>query len=255
VSIARGFAVIDFLASHGPSSLRGLARQLDLPLGSAHRLVMALAAENVVERTTDDEWDLSYRLLNIAGEQLERLGLPKVARPALERLAEESGLTSFLAIRSGSEVVYLDKVQTSAQVQLYVELGARRPVHSTGLGKAMLAFLPESQLEEVLAGLTLIATTPHTITDLGELRRQLGDVRRAGFATDHEEIVIGVHCLAAPVFDLTGSAVGAISVAGTDPAISSGLGESGRSGTFLANLVMDAAARVSRRLGATKLQE
>jgi IclR family transcriptional regulator, acetate operon repressor len=244
VSISRAIAVAEYLADHGPTSLRGLARALGLPVGSAHRLVAALADEAVVERTPDDEWELSYRLLNIAGRQLGRLGLPAVARPALERLATETGRTAFLAVRSGNQVVYLDKVQTDAQVQLYVELGARRPLHSTALGKAMLAFQPDEQRERFLATAELSALTPQTITDPDTLRHQLEGVRRLGYAVDREEAVLGVHCLAVPLRDHAGRTVGALSVAGPDARIGAAAAE------FLAP-VLAAGDDASRRLGAS----
>lgn len=243
MSTSRIIAVAEYLADHGPTSLRGLARALNLPVGSAHRLLTALADEAVVERTAEDEWELSYRLLNIAGRQLGRLRLPVVARPALEWLAAETRQTAFLAVRSADQVVYLDKVQTEAQVQLYVELGTRRPVHSTALGKAMLAFQPDEQLERFLATAVLTALTQRTITDPSVLRRQLEEIRRQGYAVDREEAVAGVHCLAVPLRDHAGRTVGAMSVAGPDARI-------GAANAEFSDSVLAAGADVSRRLGA-----
>jgi DNA-binding IclR family transcriptional regulator len=213
-----------------------------MPVGSTHRLLGALSDEGVVERTEADEWRLSYRVLSIAGLQLRHNGLPAHARPVLERMAAESGQTAFLATRAGSDVVYLDKVQTEAQVQLYVELGTRRPMHGTALGKAILAHLDEPQREELLASAELVPLTEYTITDPVVLREQLAAVRERGYATDKEEAVAGISCLAAPLFDVSGAVVAAISIAGTDPRLRREDGE-------LTRLVAEGGTAVSQRLG------
>jgi IclR family acetate operon transcriptional repressor len=207
--------VIDLLARRGPLGVRAIAQALDVPLGSAHRILLDLASEAVVERTASGEWELSYRLLEIVGVQLERVRLPRLARPVLEALASDTRETVFLAVPSRDEIVYLDKVQTDLQLQLNAELGTRRPMHCTGLGKAILAFLPQAQQEQFLAGSELRPFTPNTITDPMMLRLELERTRERGYALDHEEIIPGVHCIAVPILNFTGHAVGAISVAGT----------------------------------------
>lgn len=241
MSVERTFSVLEHLARTGPSSLRGIARELGLPIGSVHRLLHALERERAVERTESDEWTVGRRVLELAGTQLERIGLPKAARPVLEQLSERTGQTAFLAVRSGAEVVYLDKVQTSAHVQLYVELGARRPVHSTALGKAMLAFAAEQVRDEVLGG-PLAAVTEHTITDPEVLRRQLVTVRDRGYATDRDESAVGICCLAAPVLDHLGHVAGAVSIAGVDPQLRA-------EAPSMVQAITGAAGQISGRIG------
>jgi DNA-binding IclR family transcriptional regulator len=216
-SVSRSIEVIDLLARRGPLGVRAVAGSLALPLGSAHRLLQELAAEHVVERSATGEWELSYRLLQIVGAQLERVQLPRLARPVLEQLASDTRETTFLAVPSRDEIVYLDKVQIDLQLQLNVELGTRRPMHCTGLGKAILAFLPQVQQDRFLASSPLQAFTPNTITDPMLLRLELERTRARGYAIDREEIIPGVHCVAVPILNYTGHAVGAISVAGTTP--------------------------------------
>jgi IclR family acetate operon transcriptional repressor len=216
-STIRSIQLLELLARRGPLGVRAVAQALGLPLGSVHRMLQDMAAESVVERTPDGQWELSYRLLEIVGVQLERVQLPRLARPVLEQLASETRETAFLAVPSRDEIVYLDKVQTDLQLQLNVELGTRRPMHCTGLGKAILAFLPEVQREQFLATNPLRPYTPHTITDPVLLRLELERTRARGCAIDHEEIILGVHCVAVPILNYAGHPVGAISIAGTTP--------------------------------------
>jgi DNA-binding IclR family transcriptional regulator len=245
-SIARSIHVIDLLARRGPLGVRAVAQQLSLPLGSAHRILNDLAAECIIERTAGGEWQLSYRLLEIVGVQLERVQLPRLARPVLEQLASDTRETTFLAVPSGDEIVYLDKVQTDMQLQLNVELGTRRPMHCTGLGKAILAFLPEAQQEQVLAGAPLRQYTPNTITDPIVLRLELERTRQRGYSIDREEIIPGIHCIAVPILNHVGRPVGAISIAGTTPK------SEGERLDAMVSRLMGAGEYVSRRLGFTE---
>lgn len=212
--IDRTFDLIELLARRGALGMRPIARELEVPIGSLHRLLNDLAEQSVLERTAEGEWQLSYRLLQIVGIQLERTGLPRLARPYLEQLAAETRETVFLAVPSRGEIVYLDKVQTDLQLQLNVELGTRRPMHATGLGKAILAFLPEVEQEQFLTTAPFEAYTEKTITAGTALAAELDDVRIRGYALDQEEMIPGLHCIAVPVLNYTGRAVGAVSVAG-----------------------------------------
>jgi IclR family acetate operon transcriptional repressor len=212
--IDRTFDLIELLARRGALGMRPIARELDVPIGSLHRLLNDLATQAVVERTAEGDWQLSYRLLQIVGVQLERTSLPRLARPYLEQLAAETRETVFLAVPSRGEIVYLDKVQTDLQLQLNVELGTRRPMHATGLGKAILAFLPEVEREQFLATAPFPAFTEHTITSRDVLAADVALVRARGYALDQEEMISGLHCIAVPVLNYTNHAAGAISVAG-----------------------------------------
>jgi DNA-binding IclR family transcriptional regulator len=242
-TVPRAIHVIELLARRGPLGVRAIASALGLPLGSAHRILQDLASEAVVERTASGEWEMSYRLLEIVGVQLERVQLPRLVRPVLEQLASDSRETAFLAVPSRDEIVYLDKVQTDLQLQLHAELGTRRPMHCTGLGKAMLAFLPQAQREQFLAGSEFRPFTPHTITDPMLLRHELARIRDRGYAFDHEEIILGVHCIAVPLLNFAGQAVGAISIAGTSTKLE------GERLDALADRMKSAGDYLSRRLG------
>jgi DNA-binding IclR family transcriptional regulator len=239
----RIMSVTELLARQGPLGMRAIARSLGIPSGTTHRLLHELEAEHVVERTESGDWLLSSRLLHISGVQLSRIRLPALVRPYLERVALETRETAFFAIPSGEEIVYLDMVQTDMQVQLNVELGARRPMHCTGLGKAMLANLAPARQKVLLSRRDLQAYTPQTITDPILLSRELDRIRLAGYATDHEEIIPGVHCIAVPLLNQAHRAVGAISIAGTSPKAD------GERFEALVDLMREVGEDVSSRLG------
>ena len=113
--------VLDLLARKSPLGVRAVAQQLRLPLGSVHRLLLDLAEEGVVERTPSGEWELSYRLLEITGLQLERIELPRLARPFAERIAEATQETVNINALIGMAGVCIDKVRGNEGVAMLGE--------------------------------------------------------------------------------------------------------------------------------------
>lgn len=217
---SRTIHIIELLARRAPLGVRDIARELDLPLGSTHRILTDLDAEEIVERNDRGEWELSYRLLQIVGIHLDKLSLPRLARPHLEQLAADTHETAFLAVPSKGEIVHLDKVEvdtheTDMQLRLSIELGARRPMYCTGLGKAILAFLPPAQQEQYLPSGPFPRYTPNTITDPEELKLELQRTRERGYATDREETIVGMQCIAVPILNHLQQPVAAISIVGT----------------------------------------
>ncbi len=245
---SRTIHVIELLARRAPLGVRDIARELDLPLGSTHRILTDLDAEEIVERNDRGEWELSYRLLQIVGIHLDKLSLPRLARPHLEQLAADTHETAFLAVPSKGEIVHLDKVEldtheTDMHLRLSIELGARRPMYCTGLGKAMLAYLPPAQQEQYLPSGPFPRYTPNTITDPEELKRELRRTRERGYATDREETILGMQCIAVPILNHLLQPVAAISIVGT------GLITDEERFPSLVSKMMAVGTYLSRRLG------
>jgi DNA-binding IclR family transcriptional regulator len=238
----RTVQILDALAQRGPIGLRALAQGLQLPLGSLHRQLHDLSAEGVVDRTPDGRWELSFRLLEISSRQLERIALPKLARPYCEMIAEATRETVNLTLLSGLASVCIDKVRGNEAMQLDWPIGTRGPLHCGAAGKVMLAYLRADEQEAVLRS-DLAGFTAFTITEPTQLSRALWAIRRRGYAIDDQEVVVGVYCVAVPILDQKVRPVGAISVTG--PAVK-------RAGAEIqpqVAMLTDACARVSRRLG------
>jgi IclR family acetate operon transcriptional repressor len=242
-SVRRSIHVLELLSRRGPLGVRAVAQQLNVPLGSAHRILLDLAEEAIVERTPTGEWELSYRLLAITGLQLERIQIPQLAHPVTEQLAEATGETVHLSAPSGTESVCIAKVQTNVQMQINTRVGSRGPMYCTGSGKALLAFMTPAEQDRIIAAITLKAVTQRTITDPDALRRDLDLSRRRGYSLDHEEAVPGIHCVGVPILNHAGRPVGAISVSGTSQKAA------GPHLDALVRMLKDAGNYVSRRLG------
>src|SRR5262245_61617254 len=149
-TIRRSVQVMDLLARRGPLGVRAVAQQLKLPLGSVHRILIDLAAEEIVERSPEGEWELSYRLLTITGLQLDRLEFSRLARPYCEHIAEATRETVNVSAVSGMTGVCVDKVRGNEGMQLDARIGSRGPLYCGGAGKAMLAYLSPRQQRLVI---------------------------------------------------------------------------------------------------------
>jgi IclR family acetate operon transcriptional repressor len=233
---------MDLLARKGPLGVRAVAQQLQLPVGSVHRLLLDLAEEQVVERNAEGDWVLSYRLLQIAGLELQRIDFPRLARPFAERIAQATGETVNINALVGMAGVCVDKVRGNEGMQLDMQIGSRGPLNCGGAGKAMLAYMPEPARQTVLDA-PLVGMTPTSIVDPIELDRELVRIRQRGYSIDAQEVVLGIYCVAMPIFDRNQLPVGALSITGASPKAP------GDGVAPLVAMLSEACEHVSRRLG------
>ena len=189
-----------------------LSRRTGVPKSSVHRLVGHLVAQGLLDRE-NGAVRLGLKLFEIGQLATQQRGLVDAARPYLADLREATRNTVHLAVLEGTEVAYLDIVRGPDAPNLPSRIGGRFPAHATAVGKAILAFSPDSVLEKVIAtGLPRIG--PRTITAPGLLRRSLAKVRADGLAHDREESRVGVVCVASPLLDGDGRPRAGISISG-----------------------------------------
>jgi IclR family acetate operon transcriptional repressor len=134
------------------------------------------------------------------------------AIPPLQTLAESTGETVHVGILYGAEVVTVQLVEGRHEIRMHSTVGKRSPAHASSLGKVLLAYFPEPEIDEFLRTAELTAMTPNTVTDPIEFKRILLDIRSTGFALDNEELELGLRCVAAPITDHTGLVVASVSV-------------------------------------------
>lgn len=212
-SAGKALALLDaFSGRLGVVGVTALAEAAEVTKPTAHRLLKALVAAGYVRRV-GDRYCLSEHVFEMGNRvrSCRASGIREVAGPYLGELFAETRQTVQLAVLSGTDVLYLDKVAGHDAAPCQTSVGARRPAYATGLGKALLAFADEETIHENLRA-PFRRFTPHTLTAV-PFQRCLDGVRQDGFATDHEELRRGVNCVAAPVLDpRTGRAIAAISV-------------------------------------------
>lgn len=206
--------ILELLATRGEVRVRELARELNMAPSTALRFLRTLEQNRFAAL---DEESRAYRpgmrFLQLGVQVQGRFNFTQIARPVLERLYDRVHETVNLGILSDNlrDVIHIDKIVTDRVVRIDTALGRTAPSHCTALGKAMLAFRPEAEVAEVLQRTELVPYTKNTIVDAQEIMEELSRVRERGYSEDREEYSEYLECVAAPVFDETGTAFAGIS--------------------------------------------
>jgi DNA-binding IclR family transcriptional regulator len=213
--VDRTLNILEFVAQHGrPVSLAEVAKGVDMPKTTAHRILEILAGRDYVEWHADSEkFTLGLKALEVGVSGLVGLDIVDVAIPYLQELSAAVGETSFLGVYNNGDIVYLYKAEGTGAIQTTARLGSRRPAYCTALGKVILANLPVEDADRVLDK-KLIRFTERTVVDRVKLYEEFARTRSTGYAIDDEGIEVGLYCLAVPIYNYTGSVVGAISISG-----------------------------------------
>jgi DNA-binding IclR family transcriptional regulator len=213
-SVDRAVTVLEILARQGEAGVTELAAQLGVHKSTAFRLVGALANRSLVTQDVDrGKYRLGVGILRLAGATTARLDLVQQGRPVCEQLAQEVGETINLAVLADQTALYVDQVAGPSALQTRNWVGQRIALHATSNGKVLLAYLSPDQRAACLAG-PLERYTQHTIVDRRRLQKHLTEARQRGYASTADELEIGLSAVAAPVFNIDGDVVAALSASG-----------------------------------------
>ncbi|MEZ7004791.1 IclR family transcriptional regulator [Streptomyces sp. AD55] len=246
--ISRALSVIDAIA-RGPHAqgVSVIARETGLPKAVVHRILRELVAENFL---AFDDATKAYRMgpgaLGIGLAAMRELDVPAIAHRHLVALSELTGQTTTLSLRQGWSRVYVDQVLSRQEIRMSVALGTSHPLHAGSSSKAILAALPDTEVEDYIAHHRLDGVTDATITSATTLRDEIGAIRKAGYAVSVGERQVEAASVAACVHGPMGQVIGSVSICGTkamfDETSSGRLGEQ----------VAAAAADISADLGAVR---
>lgn len=215
-SVERTLDILESLVEFATEvGLVEISQAVNLPLATVHRLLGTLIQRGYVKQNQHNrKYSLGFRALQMGHDLRQRFSLRLEARPFLQRLVQQAGESANLAVLDDGEVVYIDQAQSSRILRMFTQVGNRLPVHSTGSGKALLAFLPSDVVDGIVRRFGMAPRTQHTITDPAAFRQELLKTRERGYALDDEEQEEGVRCLAVPVRDASGQVVASLSVSG-----------------------------------------
>jgi IclR family acetate operon transcriptional repressor len=244
-SLTRALGLLNALARHDQGlGLSEAAKETGLAVSTAHRLLSTLQYENFVRFDPERSvWMIGVQTFIVGSAFLRARELTGVARPLMRQLMERSGETVNLAVEEGGEAIYVAQIECRKTMRAIARPGGRAAMHCSGVGKALLAAMPEDEVERIIALRGLPAATAKTITTPAGLRAELQAIRERGFAIDEEENAIGLRCVAAPIFDENGKPVAAISLSGPTARIGDDLLLS------LGDAVLDAARQITSGLG------
>jgi DNA-binding IclR family transcriptional regulator len=220
--VDRVIDILETFARLGPElGVSDVSRALGQKKATTHRLLASLLRRGMVAQDPiTRRYRLGIKLWELGSLATSQLDWVDRVKPYLQQLTDLSGETTHLAVLNDGQVLYVEKVESSRSLRMPSQVGRRLPVHCTGVGKALVAFLPDEVLNGIVARYGLPRMTEHTITDLSTLRAELVRVRELGYAIDNEEIDDGLTCIAGVVRDHTSHVVAAISIAGPSSRLS-----------------------------------
>lgn len=242
--VDRTFDILEVIASADrPLGLSEIVAGTDMSKTTVHRLLTTLCNRKYVEKSADGSYSIGYKLMELVSMHINQMDVLTEAKPFLNDLMRNLGLTAHLGMIDRHDVVYLEKTDLMKNSREYTQVGFRSPAYCSSIGKCLLACLSGDELDEVLYDLKFERHTQNTITDVAEFKRYLKLVRKQGWAMDNEEYEIGHRCIGAPVFDYHGNAVAAISASGSTSRLTDDRLES------VIKEVVKAAEGLSRKLG------
>jgi DNA-binding IclR family transcriptional regulator len=244
-SVERTLRILELLSqSRVGLTLNEIVSATRLPRSSVHTIVLTLERQGYLHRNpATSRYVFGLKLFSLANGALSNLHLREQASPFLHMLVRKTGLTAHMAIFEDREAVLVSKVEPPGIFRLATWVGKRMDVHCTGIGKALIAYIPEQELNRLIRERGLPRHNDDTIGSARKLENDLAATRKRGYSIDDEEDEIGLRCLGAPVFEHSGAVVAAISISGTTAQIHSENIEE------LAACVKEAAQAVSILLG------
>ncbi|MFC6712943.1 IclR family transcriptional regulator domain-containing protein [Branchiibius cervicis] len=211
-SLAKGLAVIQaFDAAHPEMTLSDVARRTGLTRATARRFLLTLMDLGYM-RSDGRLFRLTPQLLNLGYAYLSSMKLPDIAQPHLQQLSERVGESSSVAVLDGSDIVYVARVALTRIMTVAITVGTRFPAYATSMGQVLLADLAPQELDRLLADVDLVPLTAHTVTDRGELARELAAVREHGYSLNDQQLELGLVSLAAPIRGSDGRVIAAVNV-------------------------------------------
>ena len=243
-ALDRALGLLEHLARQPGLTLSQLADATDLPVATVFRALVTLQGHSMVEVEEPGQyWHIGPGAFRIGTAFLRRTKVVERAQGPMEALMRETGETANLGIEVQGEVLFLAQVETNEAIRAFFPPGTKGPMHSSGIGKALLSWFSPEKVDDIIARQGLAKFTSLTLTSEGLLQRDLARTRERGYAIDDQERTEGMRCIAAPIFGTNGLPVAGLSVSG--PAFRLALSEATRIG----RRVQQAADQVTAAIG------
>jgi IclR family transcriptional regulator, KDG regulon repressor len=244
-AVERTLLILEAVAQReGGMSNADFSRKLKIPKSSASYILRTLEQHAYLRRDRDDgKYRLGMKVLSLSRAALSGVDIREVALPIMRHLVDQIHLTTHLAILDHEEAVYVEKVEAPSFIKMDTWIGRRMEVHSTAVGKALLAYLDAEERETILRHRGLKKLTPYTITSVAKLMKEFERVRQLGYSVDDEENSLGARCVGAPIFNSQGQVEASLGSTGTITAVPRD------AVPRLAEVVKEAARRISHHIG------
>jgi len=243
-SLQRGLHILDlFVRAETGLTASQVAKLSGLPVSTVHRFLVNLESSGYLNCSGSGSYHLGVACFSLGQAALGQLDIRRLSLRYLQELNAQTRETIHLTVQHGLSAVYVEKLDSPEPLRIYSRIGAAVPLHCTGVGKVMLAYMSPEEQSRVLSQLEFKRKTPNSIGSLQELQMHLQKVRRNGYACDLEENEPHIRCIAAPIWDHTGAVHSALSITG--PAVRMSIMRLRQ----LAPLIQNAGKKISRELG------
>jgi IclR family transcriptional regulator, acetate operon repressor len=243
-ALDRALDLMEQLARHPGRTLSELAEDSGLPVATVFRALVTLQCHAMVEVEEPGQfWHIGPGAFRVGTAFLRRTKVVERAQGPMEALMRDTNETANLGIEVQGEVLFLAQVETSQVIRAFFPPGTKGPMHSSGIGKALLAWFSAQKVDDIVARHGLAKFTTLTLTSAGLLQRDLARTRDRGYAVDDQERTDGMRCIAAPIFGTNGTPVAGLSVSG--PAFRLALSDA----TKIGRRVQQAADQVTEAIG------
>lgn len=215
-SIAKAFTLLDCFTPSKPEwGVRELAQELDANKSTTYRLMATLESLGVLRKDQQTEkYSLGLKLFELGNKVDIQSAFVTQTHPELEQVATEIAETVHLGILNNNKVLMVDKVESPKGLKLNSVIGTHSPAYCTGIGKVLLASIPDEKLDDFLSATELSPKTEYTIIQASQLKKALQQIKSTGYAIDRQELELGLICVAVPVFNQDQKVIAAISAAG-----------------------------------------
>ena len=244
-SLAKAFRVLESFQKKEILGISEISAELNIPKSTVYNIIYTLEKLGYVKKIDQiNKFKLDTGILELS--QFVELDLRSVAKPYLEQINKEVNETVNLVIRQGTEVLYLEIIESTEHINISTEVGKKQEIYCTAVGKVILAYLNQETRNNILEEIDLEARGPNTITSISNLKKKIVEIRDKGYAIDNEEFSKGVKCIAAPIFDHFGKPKAALSISGPVDRMGANVEE------YYSKLVIDYAHEISSQIGYNK---
>lgn len=215
-SLARASSILEAIAKNNNHiSITELSKVVDLHKSTVHRLLKSLIELGYVRQNTNDShYELTVKLFELGASVIRQNDLIATARPYLEKLSVLSGEVVHLVIPDQTDIIYVDKVESTHTLRMHSYIGKRSPMYCTAVGKAILATQSDDAVRNFWAQISPVKHTPYTIVDIESFLQEIEQIRSKGISYDNEEHETEIRCIGTALTNYSGTVVGAISISG-----------------------------------------
>lgn len=244
-SIERALCILEVLSDYKDGlGITEISNKVNLHKSTVYRLLNTLIYKGYIKQNENsNKYSLTLKLFELGNKKIENTDLLTVSKPYLKELMEKTNEVVHLVVREGIDIVYVDKVEPRKSITMYTRIGMRKPLYCTAVGKAMLAEMSESQMQEIWNKSDIKKLTENTIIDFNKLKENLKEVRNDGVAIDDQEVENGIRCVGSVIKNYKSDICGAISISGS---VFTFTGD--KVGCF-SKILMEYCEKISRELG------